>query len=219
MLNLRSIVPYMVVASDNPALLQDSIRVIQYCKSFARWGNSVIFTATEPIDPPDGIHFYQIPHSDPPYGKAFQTFLTKSLPMILVSLGSPHYMWMHDDGFPTHPELWTPDFLLYDWIGPAWHDAVGGSAVSLRSEKMLMEMSRLPWFTEGNDDDFVCRKHHDHLSEIGIKFAPIHVADQYCSETRHQPSFAFHGRHFNPEGYKGGWNKIIEYENARPNRD
>jgi hypothetical protein len=113
------------------------------------------------------------------------------------------------DGYVIHPEMWSDEFLDYDYIGAPWrftHDAyidpfgnhqrVGNGGFSLRSSKLLSVPNRveIPW--DVNADDFyrhmgaglfsedgnIC-VHNRHLYEgDGCIWAPLDVAINFSKE-------------------------------------
>jgi hypothetical protein len=106
------------------------------------------------------------------------------------------------DGYVLNPELWTDDFLRYDYIGApfplpsdnfSYRDSfgnivrVGNGGFSLRSKKLISLPNRLnlPWksyFGYYNEDGFiVCHNRHIY-EENGCKFAPIDVASKFSYE-------------------------------------
>lgn len=221
MLNLRSIVLYACVASKDGAYLDRTLRVLRWCESLAHWKEVVLYTALEPgpSSYPTGMKVVQIPHfPDLPYGPEFQVFQARTLPALLAARRAMYYLGVHEDGFPIAPELWSPDFLNFDWVGPAWGDGlVGGSGMCLRSLLMLHAMLTLPWMPHTNDDAWVCRDSRQAMIANGAEFAPVDVANRFCTETQvnDQPSFGFHGRLLSPEKYKRGWELIEAWEARR----
>lgn len=125
-------------------------------------------------------------------------------------------MFIHADGYITHPELWNPDWLNYDYIGAPWPlptddysylDDKGnlqrvGNGVSLRSKKLLRLPSLLgfdwkPYYGNTNEDGFLCCHNRSELEANGIKFAPLEVAIHFSKENEIPENvglttFAFH---------------------------
>ena len=106
------------------------------------------------------------------------------------------------DGYVLNPELWTDDFLRYDYIGApfplpsdnfSYRDSfgnlvrVGNGGFSLRSKKLISLSNKLnlPWksyFGYYNEDGFiVCHNRHIY-EESGCVFAPIDVAARFSHE-------------------------------------
>ena len=111
------------------------------------------------------------------------------------------------DGYVINPELWTDDFLNYDYIGAPWwynENNVGNGGFSLRSKKLLQTLSEMN-IKESDvesyhpEDDLICRKYGNELKEKGFKFAPTLIAKQFSYEpnVKREPfknhTFGFHG--------------------------
>ena len=99
------------------------------------------------------------------------------------------------DGFVWQPEMWSNDFLKYDYIGAAWpaevlfpgapkHYNVGNGGFSIRSK-------RLQQFLKDNfnklvmhraEDVAICQLNRAYLEEAGFTFAPKEVADRFSWE-------------------------------------
>jgi hypothetical protein len=110
-----------------------------------------------------------------------------------------HVLLIQWDSFILHPELWTNDFLQYDYIGAVWphhpDTPVGNGGFSLRSVKLL-EALESPRITKRHPEDFcICDDNKSTLeNQFGIRFAPAHVAEQFAVErTEWHLAFGFHG--------------------------
>jgi hypothetical protein len=113
--------------------------------------------------------------------------------------GGTHVLIIQWDSFILYPELWTNDFLQYDYIGATWphhpDTPVGNGGFSLRSVKLL-EALESPAIAKRHPEDFcICADNRLILeSEFGIRFAPTNVAEQFAVErTDWHPAFGFHG--------------------------
>jgi hypothetical protein len=110
-----------------------------------------------------------------------------------------HVLIIQWDSFILHPELWTNDFLQYDYIGAVWphhpDTPVGNGGFSLRSVRLL-EALESPAITKRHPEDFcICDDNKATLeNQFGIRFAPSNVAEQFAVErTEWHPAFGFHG--------------------------
>jgi hypothetical protein len=110
-----------------------------------------------------------------------------------------HVLVIQWDSFILHPELWTDDFLQYDYIGAVWphhpDTPVGNGGFSLRSVKLL-EALESPAITKRHPEDFcICVDNKATLeNQFGIRFAPTNVAEQFAVERSDwHPAFGFHG--------------------------
>jgi Protein of unknown function (DUF5672) len=110
-----------------------------------------------------------------------------------------HVLVIQWDSFVIHPELWTVDFLSYDYIGAVWphhpKTAVGNGGFSLRSTKLLQAMKRPEFIKKHPEDYCICVDNKEFLKqECGIRIAPTGVAEQFAVErSPWHPAFGFHG--------------------------
>jgi hypothetical protein len=123
--------------------------------------------------------------------------------LLLTSLrqyvSGTHVLIIQWDSFILHPELWTNDFLQYDYIGAVWphhpETPVGNGGFSLRSVKLL-EALESTTITKRHPEDFcICDDNKATLeNQFCIRFAPSNVAEQFAVErTEWHPAFGFHG--------------------------
>lgn len=109
-----------------------------------------------------------------------------------------HVLVIQWDSFVIHPELWSNDFLLYDYIGPVWphhpETPVGNGGFSLRSKKLLKTIKQ-PGFIKKHPEDYcICADNRIFLEEHEIKIAPVNIAEQFAVErTSWHEAFGFHG--------------------------
>ena len=110
-----------------------------------------------------------------------------------------HVLIIQWDSFILHPELWTHDFLQYDYIGAVWphhpDTPVGNGGFSLRSVKLL-EVLESPAISKRHPEDFcICDDNKVTLeNQFGIRFAPTGGAEQFAVErTSWHPAFGFYG--------------------------
>lgn len=115
-----------------------------------------------------------------------------------------HVLVIQWDGMAITPELWTDDFLKYDYIGAIWPwptngIAMGNGGFSLRSRKLLEACQnpeiQLGGIANRNEDIAICVKHRDQLvKDYGIQYAPLDVARRFSTENEWLgPTFGFHG--------------------------
>lgn len=127
------------------------------------------------------------------------------------------------DGYIVNPNLFSQDFLAYDYVGAPWRSTrkrplqagreVGNGGFSLRSQKFLKAASELRWHKEwqhidvptkyhGNEDYFLCVVKHDEMVEKGVRYAPVPIAKRFSIQAGDQLSrghnlhttFGFHGK-------------------------
>lgn len=116
---------------------------------------------------------------------------------------------IHYDGFVVNPELWSKDFLKYDYIGAPWPDTahfiitgkrVGNGGVSIRSKRLMEYVKTVS--QPGHEDTVICVNLRTQLEDKGFTFAPLEVAARFsvelpCDDLKQQVNntFAFHGKH------------------------
>ncbi|MDD2729345.1 DUF5672 family protein [Malikia sp.] len=114
-----------------------------------------------------------------------------------------HVLIVQWDGFITHPELWRPDFLSMDYIGPPWYHGghpgmVGNGGFSLRSRRLLDALASMQDLDITEPEDMlICVQRRAELEQLhGIRFAPLEMAKDFgCEYGYYHPSFGFHGMH------------------------
>jgi tetratricopeptide (TPR) repeat protein len=143
----------------------------------------------------------------------YSRFVVKQL---LHHVNTEYVLIIQWDGYIVNPEMWSEQFLLFDYIGARWpgqigahsrhgaHNiripaahAVGNGGFSLRS-RTLLEALQDPRITLGAypEDMAICLTYHEYLErQYGIAFAPAEVADQFSFERvgPSGPTFGFHG--------------------------
>ncbi len=115
-----------------------------------------------------------------------------------------HVMIIQWDSWITHPQLWKPEFLDYDYIGSPWKFKelnVGNSGFSLRSKRLMdciiKNKERFPLNTD-SEDYMLSRIYQPTLKKyFGFEWAPEDLAFQFAVETNTpkgwRNSFGFHG--------------------------
>lgn len=116
---------------------------------------------------------------------------------------------IHCDGFVIRPDLWSNEYLEYDYIGAPWrkdsyfivdNNRVGNGGVSIRSKKLMEYVKTIPNL-KGNEDVLICSTLKNSLEKQGFKFAPLDLASSFsvehvCDDLLLQvgDTFAFHGK-------------------------
>jgi hypothetical protein len=110
------------------------------------------------------------------------------------------------DSWILNPQLWTNEFLNYDYIGAPWpiywndigtpERQVGNGGFSLRSKKLLDTLSVADFPTHHPEDVVICRDQRPWLEDMGVRYAPIDLARRFsyeCGDAPEGGSFGFHG--------------------------
>ena len=155
------------------------------------------------------IHFVKIPKID--NINAFNNFMVYDLHKYI---DTDFILQIHYDGFVVHPELWSNDFLQFDYLGSPWPEdkcfvcpdgqmSRVGNSVGIRSKRLLELPSKLGLkMTPGidgtyNEDVFLCVTSRRILEENGCKFAPLQIAARFgkelsLPENKGKKTFLFH---------------------------
>jgi hypothetical protein len=120
-----------------------------------------------------------------------------------LHMRTSHALCIQWDSWVVDPEMWTDEFLKYDYIGAPWwyKDGmnVGNGGFCLRSTKLMRYIrkhrAQFPCITD-LDDDLYCRQYRPTLQEHGFEWAPEEVAIKFSFEcvqsaVRHK-HFGFH---------------------------
>ncbi len=110
------------------------------------------------------------------------------------------------DGFIINPQLWSEEFLNYDYIAAPWRketpvinsqgkivdildstkNRVGNGGFSLRSKKLLEVSSKLDFdnikTSSLSEDLIICHYFYDWFKDQDIKFAPLEIAVKFSFE-------------------------------------
>jgi hypothetical protein len=118
------------------------------------------------------------------------------------------------DGFIVNPNVWSQDFLNYDYIGAVFPKAnwntvnrVGNGGFSLRSKRFMKYCSTLNYSSSINEDKFICVDNYQNIVSRNFKFAPPHIAANFSIEEATEYSsndflpFGFHGSSRRPHLY------------------
>lgn len=197
------------VFSPDPNLLTRTCRVMAWCQDLFHFKQSVIFCH----DPPPA--FYS--------GQAIQTgivnlnSLNAMLPMIYAALDSDT-LFVHEDGFIIQPELFDPNFLIYDFIGAPWMAGpIYNNGFCWTSRAFQRAVLKLPFQNPVQligSDIWISETHRGILESLGIRWAPRDLALKFSTDTigHEQPSFGFHGTKHHWEKYASGWAKIEAWQ-------
>ena len=131
-------------------------------------------------------------------GREYSSFVLRQLPGYVRT---SHVLVTQWDGFVIHPEAWTDEFLVHDYVGSVWPDEsegcnVGNGGFSLRSRRFLAAGQDLRITEEHPEDVVMCRTYRSFLEEThGVSFAPAKLARRFAHENELALgiTFGFHG--------------------------
>lgn len=191
MLNLSN-VTLLCVETRDPNLAHWAI---DQCLSATRFAKIVLITDLERLsDKRSDIQYVQAPRIRTT--KDYSDLLLTDLDQYVEGT---HVLVIQWDSFVIHPELWTDEFLAYDYIGAVWphhpESPVGNGGFSLRSQKLLQAIKK-PGFIKRHPEDYcICMDNKSFLEqECGVRIAPVNLAERFAVErsTWHK-AFGFHG--------------------------
>lgn len=159
----------------------------------------------------EGIEYGMVEFLQPKLGSSdgYSRFMLYELTKYIHT---PYALVVQHDGYVKNPEMWSDDFLMYDYIGAPWPPEthfnpqgreirVGNGGFSLRSKRLLEAFRELdlPFTDNGtgffHEDGQICNYHRQELEEWGIKFAPVELAARFSTELlvpETTSSFGFH---------------------------
>lgn len=132
----------------------------------------------------------------------YSRFMIKEL---LHHIHTEYVLTAQWDGYVINAGAWSPEFLLFDYIGARWdhtqyrkvaHHDVGNGGFSLRSRALLEALQDPAIKLLHPEDGMICREYRGYLEDKhGIAFAPDDIADRFSFEHIEQPvlPFGFHG--------------------------
>jgi len=131
-------------------------------------------------------------------GAEYSNFVMRLLPGYIRT---SHVLVTQWDGFVIHPEAWTDEFLVHDYVGAVWPDEaedrnVGNGGFSLRSRRFLAAGQDTRITQEHPEDVALCRTHRAFLEQThGVRFAPARLARRFSYENEMPMgiTFGFHG--------------------------
>ncbi|MDJ0616487.1 MAG: DUF5672 family protein [Calothrix sp. MO_192.B10] len=166
----------------------------------------IVFFTSEEIQPSllnlfDNLTVIKIPQINSTIDYSY--FIIKELHKYI---DTSYCLITQNDGFVINPELWSKQFLEYDYIAAPWpkqvplfdrekqlvelldmsKNRVGNGGFSLRSKKMLEVCALLDFenieTSSKSEDLLICHYFYDWFREQGIKFAPLEVATKFSFE-------------------------------------
>jgi len=182
------------IATVNCVDVEEGVKALRYSMRHIDFANAYLFTNEDVcIDDITVIKIEKLNSVD-----AYSNFMLK-----LHHYINPEYLLVvQDDGFATNPELWTDEFLEYDYIGAVWPvdeswierqgakkfmvgqwNRVGNGGFSLRSRRFLELSAQLGDSCGGiGEDVFLCVANGPFMKSKGVKFAPIELANRFSRE-------------------------------------
>ena len=200
-------VTLLAVSSVN---IKATLKALLYSMKRIDFAKALFLTDAEPgqnIAPK--INFVKIPKID--NINDFNRFMVYDLHKYI---DTDFILQIHYDGFVVHPELWSADFLQFDYLGSPWPEdkcfvcpdgrmSRVGNSVGIRSKRLLELPSKLGLkmtpCADGtyNEDIFLCVTSRQILEQNGCKFASLPIAARFgkeigLPENKGKKTFLFH---------------------------
>lgn len=167
------------------------------------------FSGATLIGPSERPKFFEVTcwaKKDLPNLEAYSWFMLNGLWAFIPHICS-HVLVVQQDGYILDPALWSHRWPDYDYIGAPWPENllapqfqarnVGNGGFSLRSSRLCREVARLAGqrFVGQAEDVVICQELRPDLEKLGMRFAPLEVAERFSVEWRPAPgpTFGFHG--------------------------
>lgn len=166
---------------------------VEDCLRVAEFGDVIIYSDDEQkINVPGACHFTV---EDWPTKEGCGQFCTFEA---AEPVSTSHILFMEWDGWILRPEMWSNEFLAYDYVGAPWWYTdglnVGNGGFSLRSKRLADFLAehrdRFPAIT----DDLLCRRYRREIETSGgFKWAPEQLAHRFSFEcSAPHAAFGFH---------------------------
>ena len=203
--------------------LETASNALLISSEFCKFGSIKMLSPIRPIGLHKTIEHIAIPPIDL---IAYSKFMIEDLHKFV---DTKFCLCIQSDGFVINPELWTNEFLKYDYLGAPWPNVVnvnngpinkfyfdknkvGNGGFSLRSKKLLEVCSQIK-FDQLNlpiksEDMIICHFLYEEMMRAGINFAPLDLASKFSIESvigdqnsGLASSFGFHGKHWLSNDY------------------
>jgi hypothetical protein len=205
-------IPNVTLIAISSIEIPETIRAIEKSCQDIDFGAVKLVTHEKPENLPDDITFNMCPQI-----KNIMDFNHFAFRDLGQYVDTTHCLMVQHHAWITNPEIWSDDWLQYDYIGAPWawkvdayvchdtgeHVRVGNGGFSLRSKKLLEipVNHNLPLLQEQgwyNEDGNLCVYHRKKMLELGVKYAPVEVAAKFSYENTVfenagiEKSFGFH---------------------------
>ena len=198
--------PDVTILALGSTQVKENLMALQMSTKKIDFGAVKFISHEEPKNLPEGITYEKFNDFENISYKEFSYYCIYKL---VEHVDTKYMLMIHPDGFVINPEMWSDDFLEWDYIGAVWpfrndafidpfgnHQRVGNGGFTLRSRKVLEvpQIEDIPFeVNEGtfykhmnagayNEDGNIC-VHNRHLfKKHGVKFAPIDVAVRFSQE-------------------------------------
>lgn len=180
---------------------EQSVKALLYSSEQINFASVKLFSHYKPKNITSKIEYIEIPKFDHISLGGFIINQSNNY------IHSDYMISIHADGFIINPNLWTDEFLKYDYIGAPWpplewcsKNRVGNDGFVLKSKKFRNIEQIIP-FENNHIDVLITNTYHDLFKTYGCKYAPIEVAYKFSleheipeCEYNLNNTFGFHGK-------------------------
>lgn len=192
----RPALPDVTLVAVTSVALRATVDALRASMRQVEFGDVLLLSDQPPPDGPDPTISWR-PIESLASRADYSRFMLRSL---AEHVRTSHALCVQWDGFVLSGQAWDPRFLDYDYIGAVWPQfddghTVGNGGFSLRSRRLLEACRLLPLDDATAEDIVISRLCRPRLEQMGIRFAPESVANQFAYE-RTEPTggeFGFHG--------------------------
>ncbi len=180
--------------------IEDGKKALEYSSKFIEFNNIYYFTDAEIEGNFEIVKINKIDHI-----KDYNNFILK----LKNYVKSPYVLVVQDDGHVLNPNIWTDEFLKYDYIGAPWpaskkwnkrwdrygknyskkikyhskFNRIGNGGFSLRSKKFLEYSTQFNFTEILAEDIFLTLYNYDKAKDYGINFPSVETALKFSYET------------------------------------
>lgn len=158
------------------------VKSLKYSSIGINFAKIVLISHEVPYNLPNDIEFHQIRKLNHIETSQFHF---NELPKYV---DTDFCLSIQTDGFVINPDIWSDEFLMYDYIGAPWpslawnrKNRVGNGGFRLESKRLLNLCSNLIWKGE-NDDVMITNTHKEYFEQNGCKFPTIEIAAKFSLE-------------------------------------
>ena len=115
------------------------------------------------------------------------------------AVNTPHFIQAQWDSGILQPEMWSDEFLEYDFVGAPWgmvgDNLVGCGGFALYSRRLIGHLfENRDRFPSHASDTFLCRVYRQALEKDGFRWPSVEVANRFAYERcGNKKAFGYHG--------------------------
>lgn len=201
----RLALPSVTLCAVSSSNLRATVLAMETSLAQIEFADALLFTDRSPadlgIDASSPIRI--VPISSIRSAESYSRFILSEL---ADHISTDHALIVQWDGHVIDAARWQDTFLDFDYIGASWPQFddgydVGNGGFSLRSRRLMEACLRQDFQSHHPEDLAIGRTNRALLEELGLKFAPKELADQFSAERSGDPAktFGYHGVFLMPE--------------------